>query len=137
MDPSSNIPERNEQLLDEGQQLDRRVPFAFYVAGQIVLGLGDAILDCPIVSGAVILGQALAFGVELNAMARDIPIEAQSSFVLHSAAFGISGGVGMIGEAGYRLIKTIVRIEKAWRNEQLSDNPTVGDIRDTVNPETK
>lgn len=137
MNPISNIPERNEPPRNEGQQLDRRVPFAFYVAGQIVLGLKDGIKDYPVASAAVILGQTLAFGIEFNAMARGIPIEARPSFILHDFAFVLSGVVGIMGEVGYRLIRSIVRIEKAWKNEQLPDNPTIGNIQDAVNPETK
>jgi len=135
MQPISNIPERNEQLRNEGQQPDRQTPLAFYVAGQIVLGLKDAIKDYPIVSGAVILGQTLAFGVELNALARGVKIEAQFSAALHIFAFYISAGAGTISEAGYRLIRSIVRIENDYKNEQLLDNPTVGDIQDIVNPD--
>lgn len=123
-------PEQNES-----QQLDRRVPLAFHLVGEIVRGLGDGIKDYPVVSGAVILGQALAFGVELNALARGIPIEAQPSFILHLAAFVISAGAGIIGEVGYRLMRSIVRMEKEYENEQLSDDPSVGDIQDIVNPD--
>lgn len=119
----------------ESQQLDRRVPLAFHLVGEIVRGLGDGIKDYPVVSGAVILGQALAFGVELNALTRGVPIEAESSIFLHDIAFLISSGAGMIGEVGYRLIKSIVRMEKEYKNEQLSDDPSVGDIQDIVSPD--
>lgn len=121
-------PEQNES-----QQLGHRVPSAFYLAGEIVRGLGDGIKDYPVVSGAVILGQALAFGVELNALARGIPIEAESSIFLHDITFLISSGAGMIGEVGYRLIKSIVRMEKEYKNEQFLNDSSIGNIRDIVN----
>lgn len=123
-------PEQNES-----QQLDHRVPFAFYLAGQIVLGIGDAIKDYPIASAAVILGQALAFGVELNALTRSVQIETESSILLHNIAFLISSGAGIIGEVGYRLMRSIVRMEKEYKNEQLPDSPSLGDIHDIVNPD--
>lgn len=111
------------------------MPLSFYLAGQIVLGIGDAIKDCPIASAAVILGQALAFGVELNALTRGVQIETESSILLHDIAFLISSGAGIIGEVGYRLMRSIVRMEKEYKNEQLPDSPSLGDIQDIVNPD--